>query len=170
MKIPVFFIGDDSIALASLRQQLEKELTFVVYKKSLSFVDVQDQLRKINSSAALVIVDLGRDHDKMFLAVAELKRQVPNAHLVMTAADSSSQTILRALRAGAEEFFAQPFHWPEVTQSIDHIHERIQAQVNANRNQGQLVSVFSTKGGGDHYRCDQPGSGLSNPPPLRLSC
>src|SRR5215207_4534506 len=146
MKIPVFFIGDDSIALASLRQQLEKELAFTVYKKSLGFADVQEQLRKI-SSPALVIVDLGRDHDKMFLAAAELKRQVPHAHVVMTAADSSSQTILRALRAGAEEFFAQPFHWPEVTQSIDRLYERLQAQINATRNQGQLVSIFSTKGG-----------------------
>jgi pilus assembly protein CpaE len=147
MKTPVFFIGDDSIALASLRQQLEKELTFTVHKKSLGFADVQDQLRKIHSNAALVIIDLGRDHDKMFLAAAELKRQVPNARVVMTAADSSSQTILQALRAGAEEFFAQPFHWPEVTQSIDRLHERIQTHINANRNQGQHVSVFSTKGG-----------------------
>src|SRR5262245_3968009 len=117
MKIPVFFIGDDSIALAALRQQLEKELTFTVHKKSLGFADVQDQLRK-NGSAALVIVDLGRDHDRTFVAAEELKRQVPSAHVVMTAADSSSQTILRALRAGAQEFFAQPFNWPEVTQSI----------------------------------------------------
>jgi pilus assembly protein CpaE len=146
MKIPVFFIGDDSIALASLRQQLEKELTFTVHKKSLGFADVQDQLRKTTSSA-LVIVDLGRDHDRTFLAVEDLKRQFPSSHLVMTAADSSSQTILRALRAGAEEFFAQPFNWPEVTQSIDRLHERIQVQISTNRSQGQLVSVFSTKGG-----------------------
>lgn len=147
MKIPVLFIGDDSIALASLRQQIEKELAFVVYKKSLSFADAQDQLRKTSSNSALVIVDLGRDYDKTFLAAAELKRQVPNTRIIMTAADSTSQTILRALRAGAEEFFAQPFHWPEVAQSIDRLHERIQAQINANRKQGQLVSIFSTKGG-----------------------
>ena len=146
MKIQVFFIGDDSIALASLRQQLEKELTFTVHKKSLGFADVQDQLHK-NGSSALVIIDLGRDHDKIFAAVEELKRHVPTAHVVMTAADSSSQTILRALRAGAEEFFAQPFNWPEVSQSITRLHDRILSQINAIRNQGHLISAFSTKGG-----------------------
>ncbi|MGE0821055.1 MAG: AAA family ATPase [Candidatus Binatia bacterium] len=146
MKIPVILVGEDSIALASLRQQLERDLSFVVQKKPQQFSEATEVLRK-TSGPVLVVVDLGREVEKMFQAAQDFKLRFPDVHLVMTSADSSSQVILQALRSGAEEFFSQPFNWPEVVQSLERLRERISVQMSSHKQSGHLVTVFSSKGG-----------------------
>src|SRR5581483_2057652 len=146
IKIPVILIGEDSIALASLRQQLEKDPGFVVHKRPSGFGEAAELLQKAPTSA-IVVIDLGRDPDKVFQATEDFKRHFPHTHLIMTTADNSSPVILRALRTGAEEFFSQPFNWPEVMQSFERLRERITEYVITHRQQGHLLTVFSAKGG-----------------------
>jgi pilus assembly protein CpaE len=146
MKIPVVLIGEDSIALASLRQQLERDASFFVNRKPHNLDEATELLQK-HPGPSVVIADLGRDPDRMFLALDDFTQQFPNASLIMTTADSSSEIILRALRVGATEFFAQPFNWPEVLQSLERLRNRIQVYTATHRQQGHLVTVFSSKGG-----------------------
>jgi pilus assembly protein CpaE len=146
VKLPVILIGEDSIALASLRQQLEKELHFTVHRKVLGFGDATDLLRK-KPDPTLAIVDLSREVEKSLRLAEELKLKFPDVHLVMTAADNNAQAILRSLRAGAEEFLQQPFQWTEVMLSLEKLRERITLQTASQRQQGRVVTVFSPKGG-----------------------
>ena len=146
MKIPVVLIGEDSIALASLRQQLEKDASFLVHRKPSSFVEATELLQE-HPGPTIAVVDLGRDPDKVFHSAETFTLHFPNVHLIMTAADSSSQIILRALRVGAAEFFSQPFNWPEVLQSFGRLREKIQTHMATQSQQGHLVTIFSSKGG-----------------------
>ncbi len=146
MRPTVVLIGEDSLALASLRQHLEKETRFFVQKKIQGFPDAIDALGK-NPGLTLAVVDLNWEPEKTFRTVEEVKLQFPELHLILTSAESTPETLLRALRIGAEEFLPQPFDWPEVMRAFDKIRERMMQQTTGAAKQGQIVTVFSTKGG-----------------------
>ncbi len=146
MKPSIVLVGEDSLALASLRQHLEKESRFFVQKKIQGFPETVESL-STTPDPVLVVVDLNWEPDKTFRAIEDLKFKFPELHLILTSAESTPETILRALRAGAEEFLAQPFNWPEVMQAFDKIRERIIQQTVTGERQGHIVTVFSTKGG-----------------------
>jgi pilus assembly protein CpaE len=146
MKLPVILIAEDNLALGALRQELEKETNFLVENKTYSFEKAFELLRT-KAGSVLAIFDLSRDPEKAFGLAQKVKFQLPNTHLVMTSPDNNPQTILRAMRSGAEEFFIQPFNWPEVVQSLEEIRQKIIVQLASNGDHARIVTVFSNKGG-----------------------
>ena len=113
MKLPIYLIGEDSLALASLRQQLEKEPAFFIEPRVHNYADAFDHLRS-KSGPIVAVIDLNRDEERAFAVAAEIKFKLSNVHLVMTSPDDNPQTLLRAMRSGAEEYLTQPFNWQEV--------------------------------------------------------
>ena len=146
MKLPVVLIGEDNLALASLRQHLAKEINFQPDPQVHSFAEAAEVARK-KTGPVLVVVDIGRDAEQAFRAAEDLKRKLPQIHLLMTSADSSPQTILRALRSGAEEFFTQPLNWPDVLQCLERMQQKVTLHQANGRDQGSIITVFSSKGG-----------------------
>ena len=125
MKLPIYLIGEDSLAMASLRQQLEKEPAFSIESRVHNYADAFDHLRG-KTGPIVAVIDLNRDEERAFAVAAEIKFKLPNVHLVMTAPDDNHQTLLRAMRSGAEEFIPQPFNWTEVLNSFDSIRKKIE--------------------------------------------
>ena len=113
MKLPIYLIGEDSLALASLRQQLEKEPAFSIEPRIYAYADAFDHLRS-KTGAIVAVIDLNRDEERAFVVAAEIKFKLSNVHLVMTSPDHNPQTLLRAMRSGAEEYLTQPFNFQEV--------------------------------------------------------
>jgi pilus assembly protein CpaE len=146
MKVPIVLIAEDNLALVSLRQKLEKEVDFLVDNKIHGFEAAFDVLRK-KSGPILVVVDLSRDPEKAFRIAQEIRFNLSNVHLIMTSPENDPETILRAMRSGAEEFFTQPFNWPEVLQSLERIRGKINLQSTRNIERGRIITVFSNKGG-----------------------
>jgi pilus assembly protein CpaE len=85
--------------------------------------------------------------EQAFRTAEDLKRKLPHIHLLMTSADNSPQTILRALRSGAEEFLAQPLNWPEALQCLERMQQKIVLHQANGRDQGSIITIFSSKGG-----------------------
>ncbi|MGH7831411.1 MAG: hypothetical protein ACREP8_14665, partial [Candidatus Binatia bacterium] len=81
MKVPVILVGEDNLALVSLRQHLEKERDFLVEGKVRGFEEAFGFLR-VKSGPILVIVDLSRDAERAFRVAEELKSKLPNIRLV----------------------------------------------------------------------------------------
>jgi pilus assembly protein CpaE len=146
MKLPVVLIGEDNIALVSLRQELAKQKDFLVETKVHSFERAFELLRT-KPGPVLAIFDLSRDPEKAFRVAQEIKLKFPTIHLVMTSPENNPQTILRAMRSGAEEFFTQPFNWPEVFNSLTGIREKIGVQLATKVGRGRMITVFSNRGG-----------------------
>ena len=96
--------------LTSLRQQLEKEPAFFIETRVHNYADAFDHLRN-KSGPIVAVIDLNRDEERAFAVAAEIKLKLSNVHLVMTAPDDNPQTLLRAMRTGAEEYLSQPFNW-----------------------------------------------------------
>ena len=148
MKLPIYLIGEDSLALASLRQQLEKEPAFSIESRVHNYADAFDHLRS-KSGPIVAVIDLNRDEERAFAVAAEIKFKLSNVHLVMTSPDDNHQTILRAMRSGAEEYLTQPFNWQEVLKSFDHIRKKIDVHSSPGRGieRGKIIAVSSNKGG-----------------------
>jgi pilus assembly protein CpaE len=53
------------------------------------------------------------------------------------------------MRSGAEEYLTQPFNWPEVLKSFDHIRRKVDVHVSSVRavERGKVIAVSSNKGG-----------------------
>jgi pilus assembly protein CpaE len=146
MKLPIVLIAEDNLALISLRQKLEKEVDYLVENKIHGFDTAFETLRK-KTGPVMIVVDLSRDPEKAFRIAQEIKFNLPAVHIAMTSPDSMPETILRAMRSGAEEFFTQPFNWPEVFQSLDRIRNKITIHSAAKVEHGRVITVFSNKGG-----------------------
>jgi Flp pilus assembly CpaE family ATPase len=148
MKLPIHLIGEDSLALASLRQQLEKEPAFSIEPRVQNYADALEHLRS-KSGPIVAVIDLNRDEQRAFAVAAEIKFKLSNVHLVMTSPDHNPQTLLRAMRSGAEEYLTQPFNWQEVLTSFDHIRKKIDVHSSPGRGveRGKLIAVSSNKGG-----------------------
>lgn len=146
MKFPIVLIGEDSLTLASLKQQLEKEAAFSLEARVLTYAEAFDGLRN-RTGPTIAVVDLTRDPERAFAVAEEIKFKLSHVRMVMTSPNSSPETILRAMRSGAEEFLTQPFNWPEVFKSFDAIRKKIDIHTNRISERGRIIAVCSNKGG-----------------------
>jgi pilus assembly protein CpaE len=146
MKLPICLIGEDSISLASLRQQLEKEVSVAVDSRVYGYGEVLEVL-KSRSGPIVAVVDINRDPERAFGIAEEIKQRYANVRLVMTSATGAPDSILRAMRSGAEEFITQPFNWNEVLKSFDVIRKKIDIHTTKTSERGHIIAVSSNKGG-----------------------
>jgi len=146
MELTIAFIGEDNLTLTSLCQQLRNQVNFRVENKVYSF-DEAFQILRNKTFPMLAVVDLSRDPEKAFQVAEKIKFELPDIHLLMTSHNTSPETILRAMRSGAEEFFTQPFNYSEVLQSLERVREKINLHSAKNVKRGRIVTVYSSKGG-----------------------
>jgi len=146
MRLPICLIGEDSLALAALKQQLEKEASVSVDPRIHAYGEAFDAL-KMRSGPIVAVVDINRDPERAFAVTEQIKLKLSNVRLVMTAPTGAPDTILRAMRSGAEEFITQPFNWVEVLKSIDSIRRKIDVHTTKTAERGHIVAVSSNKGG-----------------------
>lgn len=149
MKLPICLIGEDSIALASLKQQLEKEASISVDSRAYGYGEALDAL-KSRSGAVVAVVDINnRDPERAFAVAEQIKLRLANIRLVMTSPTGAPDTILRAMRSGAEEFITQPFNWPEVLKSLEAIRKKIDVHATTLKGgeRGHIIASSSNKGG-----------------------
>src|SRR5213593_1179955 len=146
MKLAICLIGEDSLALASLKQQLEKEASVAVEPRVYGYGDAYDGL-KTRNGAVVAVVDINRDPERAFAVAEQIKLRLTNVRLVMTSPTGAPDTILRAMRSGAEEFLPQPFNWNEVLKSFDTIRKKIDVHTTKGAERGHIIAISSNKGG-----------------------
>src|ERR1041384_4517052 len=134
MKLPICLIGEDSLALASLKQQLEKEAPVSVEPRIMGYGEAFDGL-KPRTGPIVAVVDINLDPERAFTLPEQIKLRLPNVRLVMTSPTGAPDTILRAMRSGAEEFLPQPFNWSEVLKSFDTIRKKIDVHTSKGRSE-----------------------------------
>lgn len=146
MKLPILLVGEDSLALASLKQQLEREGSVAVEPKIYSYAEAFEAL-KARSGPMVAVVDINRDPEHAFSVAEQIKLRLPTIRLVMTSPMGAPDTILRAMRSGAEEFLTQPFSWTEVLKAFDTIRKKVDVHTSKSVERGHIIAVSSNKGG-----------------------
>lgn len=96
---------------------------------------------------AIVIFDLGNSPDLRLDVVERLLVASPQSAIFVSTDDQQAETILRAVRAGAQEFLVRPVRKKELTGAIQRIarHRALVAAGPAAR--GKLITTFGSKGG-----------------------
>lgn len=146
MKLPICLIGEDSLALASLKQQLEKEAAVSVDPRIYGYGEAFETL-KGRGGVIVAVIDINRDVERAFSVGEQIKSKLGNVRLVMTSPTSTPDTILRSMRSGAEEFIPQPFNWAEVLKSLDSIRKKIESLAPKGSERGHIIAISSNKGG-----------------------
>jgi pilus assembly protein CpaE len=96
----------------------------------------------------ILILELPSHPEQTLDSVRSLRSENPRMGVILTAKDSSPQVILRAMRAGAQEYLTRPVDNREVTEAVRRLTE-MGRQTDAARqpSAGKIVTVFSSKGG-----------------------
>jgi len=80
-------------------------------------------------------------------AVKKIREELPDTGIILSSHETSPQMILSCIRAGAQEFVARPMDIAELEKAIDHIRKLLERSVPQGKKRGQVLTVFSVKGG-----------------------
>jgi pilus assembly protein CpaE len=98
-------------------------------------------------AANAVIVALGAEPEASLRFVERVARECPSTAVICAARDSSPDTILRSIRAGAREFLRLPVRPEEFATVYQRTAEFCAVQPEPPKKRGRVLSVFSSKGG-----------------------
>lgn len=96
---------------------------------------------------AVVIFDLGNPPDPGLDVVERLLIASPQSAIFVSADSQRAETILRAVRAGAQEFFVRPVGKKELTGAIQRIARQRTLVVAGPAPKGKVITLFGSKGG-----------------------
>ena len=146
MKTSIYLVGDDSIALGCVRRQLAGEDVYQVEARVLRYSEAVERI-KCTSGNTVTVIEIERDPEKAYRLAEEIRLKLPDVHLVMTSPRNDPELIVRAMRAGAEEYLTQPLIDEEVLRVFDAIRKKISVGTAPARQRGKVIAVTSNKGG-----------------------
>jgi pilus assembly protein CpaE len=148
MQLRVVLIDGDDPELQSVGERLAGEPSVNVEPRVLP-PDEGDVALRSAKGPVLAIVGLGEDAEACFRLVEDLKPQLPNVHWLLASADRNPQTILRALRAGADEFLPLPAPDAELLDCLSRVRRKMATQEKngSQATSGKIIAVFSPQGG-----------------------
>src|SRR4029077_3184128 len=92
---------------------------------------------------SLLVVELNGDDDRI-KALETFRYEFPNTAIIATSSDTGSDTVLRSMRAGAQEFLKRPVDSDEAKRPIERL---LRVTGAGNAVGGRVIAVFSNKGG-----------------------
>ena len=92
---------------------------------------------------SLLVVELNGDEDRI-KALETFHYEFPNTSIIATSGETSSDAVLRSMRAGAQEFLRRPVDSDEAKNAIDRL---LRAGGMGQATGGRVIAVFSNKGG-----------------------
>jgi pilus assembly protein CpaE len=96
---------------------------------------------------SIVILDLSPTVDKALEMAGKISQNMPRTTLFVTSANSNSDMILKAMRAGAREFLSKPLNKEDVTGAVRGVIRLKNSRLMEKDNLGKVVTVFGVKGG-----------------------
>jgi pilus assembly protein CpaE len=101
-----------------------------------------------NRRSDLLIFELGEDAENELQAIQSLLDLGTVDEVFLTSKETDPQVLLKAMRAGAKEFFSQPLKMAEVRNALDRYRKKKES---ATRKEpvkvGQIIDVIGSKGG-----------------------
>jgi pilus assembly protein CpaE len=154
-RIQVLIVDD----IAETRDHLTKLLGFepdiVVVGTASSGAEAIEQASRLLPD--IILMDINMPDMDGIAATERLTAKVPTAAVVMMSVQGEADYLRRSMLAGAREFLVKPFSSDELTASIRQVYSREREKASrvviaptappADQEEGQLVAVFSPKGG-----------------------
>jgi len=136
----------------------------ILVKFEIRHAEVREELEKILSategfqvessdappSCDLLILEIGEDLEREFQLVHNIQDSGMAREIFLTSSRVDPDLLIRALRAGAKEFFPQPIQKEEVNLALLKFRERKEKgklEVDGERKKGTIIDVIGSKGG-----------------------
>jgi pilus assembly protein CpaE len=121
------------------------------------------EIGRLKPSAAIIAMGPS-SHEQTHKLISKIAAESPQTAIICAAHDSSPDTILNSLRAGAHEFLRIPIITSEFKTVLDRVSEHCSNQVDAPKKKGKTIAVFSSKGGcGTSFIATNLGAALGQP-------
>lgn len=144
-KLSVVVVDSDESVRAALKGQLA-QMNNVKLAGELKNID-RGLVEVQKTRPDILIIELPVDYSQTLKWTEKVKLQFPEMNIFVSSKLTTSELIMCAMRAGAQEFLVQPINPDELRKAINKILlAREQAQAQAPRS-GRIISVFSKKGG-----------------------
>lgn len=143
--LSLLIIDSDPMRRSALRELLKDNESV---KAEAEAADSETGYHLVNQlKPGIVILELGNPPDSGLAVVERLSVASPQSAIFVTADGQRAETILRAVRAGAQEFLARPVSKKELLAAIQRI-ARQRALVTADTaERGKVITLFGCKGG-----------------------
>ncbi len=96
---------------------------------------------------AIVIFDLGNPPDPGFAVIERLLVASPQSAIFVSADGQRAETILRAVRAGAQEFLVRPVSKKELLGAVQRVARQRALAAADTGTKGKVITLFGCKGG-----------------------
>src|SRR5574337_1100356 len=143
--LSLLIVDSDPMRRQALRELLKEHESVKVEAEA---ADSETGCHLVNQlKPTIVILDLGNPPDRG-LDVVERFRSAPPQTAIFVSADSQrAETILRAVRAGAQEFLVRPVGKKELTGAIQRVARQRALAAAGPTAMGKLITLFGCKGG-----------------------
>jgi pilus assembly protein CpaE len=102
----------------------------------------------ISAQACIAVIDFDEDHESALLTAEFLRQSFYNKIAIVALSSATDpDLLLRAMRAGYNEFLGKPFDQNEFTDMLIRLEQRWSATIARPHNSGRILSFFGAKGG-----------------------
>ncbi len=132
-------------------ESVQKEITTI--NRHVSVAGTAHSLKDgheliVKTRPTIVLLDVDSEPDAALGMVEKVLHQYPGTCIFATSSDSSSDNILRTMRAGCTEFLLKPVTQTDLANALQKFGRiAVQRPVRARDERGSVVTVFSPKGG-----------------------
>lgn len=125
--------------------------TYLNAVEEISVVDEFDDIFAgynfiLENRPQLAIIDISEKTQIALDLISKLTTNQKNIKVIVVSYDMTSETIIKALRAGAREFLVKPLIESDFVNSVNKIKELISGNIN-DVNKCKVITTFSNKGG-----------------------
>jgi len=126
---------------AKVKSELIEIISSMAGLRVMKFPDQKD--------CDIIVLEIGDDLEKEFQFIHSLHDSDANKGVFLTSSRTEPEILLRALRAGAKEFFTQPLKREEIINAFGKFREKqVYAPSNGNgKKKGKIINVLGSKGG-----------------------
>ena len=125
-----------------------------LYLKETGFIQVAGKFTDILSGynfvletrPAIILMDISHKTELALDIINKISTNHKTCKIIVTSSNYSTDTIIRAMRAGAREFLPKPIIKEELTAALNKIKEQITG-LNNEENKCRVITTFSNKGG-----------------------
>ncbi len=95
---------------------------------------------------AIVIIDISQKTDLTLDIVAKISTNHKTCKILVTSSELSTDTVIKAMRAGAREFIAKPIIKEDFITAVEKLKKQVAGGLNDNK-KCRVITTFSNKGG-----------------------
>lgn len=144
IKIDTVIIDSEETSRKLIRNYLEKIDDINIVQEFNEILSAQNYI--IENRIHLVVVDISQKTNISLNIISKLTTALKNIKIVVVSYDLDSDTVIRALRAGAREFLVKPLIENDFITSIEKMKDLILGNIN-DTTKCKVITTFSNKGG-----------------------